>query len=48
MNVACGDQVTLNEMVNVLRQVSGNNISANYGPQRIGDVLHSKASIERI
>ena len=48
MNVACGDQVTLNEMVNLLRQVSGNNISANYGPERIGDVLHSKASIEKI
>jgi UDP-N-acetylglucosamine 4-epimerase len=47
-NMACGDQVTLNEMVEMLKELSGKNISANYGPERVGDVKHSKASIEKI
>lgn len=48
MNMACGDQVTLNEMVDLLKEISGKNISAQYGPERKGDVRHSKASIEKI
>jgi UDP-N-acetylglucosamine 4-epimerase len=47
-NMACGDQITLNEMVEMLRGISGSNIQANYGPERVGDVKHSKASIEKI
>lgn len=48
MNMACGDQVTLNEMIEMLNVISGKDISANYGPERKGDVKHSKASIEKI
>lgn len=48
MNMACGDQVTLNEMIEMLKVISGKDISANYGPERKGDVKHSKASIEKI
>ncbi|MCF8427088.1 MAG: SDR family oxidoreductase [Bacteroidia bacterium] len=48
MNMACGDQVTLNEMVDMLKEISGKDISAMYGPERKGDVRHSKASIEKI
>jgi UDP-N-acetylglucosamine 4-epimerase len=48
MNMACGDQVTLNEMIEMLNQISGKSISANYGPERKGDVKHSKASIDKI
>jgi UDP-N-acetylglucosamine 4-epimerase len=48
MNMACGDQVTLNEMVAMLKEISGKDIVAQYGPERNGDVRHSKASIERI
>ena len=48
MNMACGDQVTLNEMVDMLNQISGKSITANYGPERKGDVKHSKASIDKI
>lgn len=48
MNMACGDQVTLNEMVEMLKDKSGKNISPIYGPERKGDVRHSKASIEKI
>jgi UDP-N-acetylglucosamine 4-epimerase len=48
MNVACGDQVSLNELVQLLQFESGIEIIANYAPERIGDVKHSKASINKI
>ncbi len=48
MNMACGDQVTLNEMINILKIISGKDIGAYYGPERKGDVRHSKASIDKI
>jgi UDP-N-acetylglucosamine 4-epimerase len=47
-NVACGDQISLTEMVGILNTISGNNIEAIYGPERVGDVKHSKASIDKI
>jgi UDP-N-acetylglucosamine 4-epimerase len=47
-NVACGDQVTLNEMVDMLRQITGKDIHPVYGPERIGDVKHSNADITKI
>jgi UDP-N-acetylglucosamine 4-epimerase len=47
-NTACGDQVTLLEMVDMLRQISGKDIQARFGPERPGDVKHSKASIGKI
>jgi UDP-N-acetylglucosamine 4-epimerase len=48
MNVACGDQISLNGLVNLLNDFSGTNISANYLPERKGDVKHSKADISKI
>ena len=47
-NVACGDQVSLNEMVKMLQTISGREIEAVYGPERAGDVKHSKADISKI
>ncbi|MDB4902477.1 MAG: NAD-dependent epimerase/dehydratase [Mucilaginibacter sp.] len=47
-NVACGDQVTLNEMVAYLKKITRKDITVNYGPERIGDVKHSKADISKI
>ncbi len=47
-NMACGDQVTLNEMITMLNQLSGRQIKPIYGPERKGDVKHSKASINKI
>lgn len=47
-NVACGEQVSLNEMVEMLRQITGREIEVMYGPERPGDVKHSKADISRI
>ena len=39
-NVACGDQVTLNEMVQYLQRMTGKNINPVFGPERSGDVRH--------
>jgi UDP-N-acetylglucosamine 4-epimerase len=47
-NVACGDQVSLNEMVDILRDISGKDLRAQYAPERAGDVKHSRASIDKI
>lgn len=47
-NVACGEQVDLNEMVDMLRQITGKDIQPLYGPERPGDVKHSKADISKI
>lgn len=48
MNMACGDQVTLNKMIDILNELSGQKIKPVYGPERKGDVKHSKASIDKI
>lgn len=47
-NVACGDQVSINEMIDILRKISNRNLEVRYGPERMGDVRHSKASIDKI
>ena len=47
-NVACGEQTSLNEMVEMLKQISGKDLHPVYGPERVGDVKHSKADIEKI
>ena len=47
-NVACGDQVSLNEMIDMLKDISGKDISAIYAAERPGDVKHSKADISKI
>jgi UDP-N-acetylglucosamine/UDP-N-acetylgalactosamine 4-epimerase len=48
MNVACGDQISLNELVELLGEISGSEMTANYLPERKGDVKHSKADISKI
>jgi UDP-N-acetylglucosamine 4-epimerase len=47
-NVACGDQISLNQLVELLQKISGKKIIPHYAPERKGDVKHSKASIEKI
>lgn len=47
-NVACNDRVTLNEMVSILKEISGKEIEPIYGPERPGDVRHSEADINKI
>jgi UDP-N-acetylglucosamine 4-epimerase len=47
-NVACGDQISLNEMVMLLRNISTKSIEIKYSTERKGDVKHSKASIVKL
>lgn len=47
-NVACGDQISLIEMVQILQEISGKALEAVHGPERAGDVKHSKASIAKL
>lgn len=47
-NVAVGDQISLNEMIEDLQEISGKDIKPIYGPERPGDVKHSKADISKI
>lgn len=48
-NVACGDQITLNEMVKLLCDFSQNSdVEVKYGLERIGDIKHSKANINKL
>ena len=47
-NTACGDQVTLNEMVGMLEDISKKKVAVVYGPERPGDVKHSRADISKI
>jgi UDP-N-acetylglucosamine 4-epimerase len=47
-NVACGDQISLNEIIENLNEITNKNINPIYGPEREGDILHSKASISKL
>ena len=44
-NTACNDQVTLNQLVKYLADMTGNDAKVTYGPERPGDVRHSFADI---
>ena len=46
-NVACGDQVTLNEMIVMLQSIAKKENQPIYGPERPGDVRHSRAQITK-
>jgi len=48
LNMACGAQVSLNEMVLMLQEISGKDLNPVYRQERVGDVKHSKASIKKI
>jgi UDP-N-acetylglucosamine 4-epimerase len=47
-NVACGNQISLNEIIGIVCKIENKNISPIYREERRGDVKHSKASIEKI
>lgn len=46
-NVACGERFTLNELLDVLRELIGSTLEATYEPMRQGDVRDSLADIGR-
>jgi nucleoside-diphosphate-sugar epimerase len=45
MNVATGVRITLNEVVEVLREITGYSGPVAYAPERAGDIRHSLADI---
>lgn len=47
-NVACGGQYTLNETLDILREIIGCDIKAIYEDERMGDIKHSYASIDKL
>jgi UDP-glucose 4-epimerase len=46
-NVACGQRITLNELVRQLRELTGSEVEPIYDSPRIGDVQHTLADISR-
>jgi UDP-glucose 4-epimerase len=46
-NIACGDRISLNRLLDDLRQIIGVEIEANYVEARPGDVKHSLADISK-
>ena len=47
VNVATGSRISLNRLFEVMRDLTGSTVSANYGPARHGDVNDSLADITR-
>jgi len=47
INIACGESITLNQLVNRINEILGTNIRPIYTEPRPGDVRHSLASINR-
>ena len=43
-NVATGEKTSLNDLVNVLSEITGNKAEVTYGPEREGDIVHSLAN----
>jgi UDP-N-acetylglucosamine/UDP-N-acetylgalactosamine 4-epimerase len=47
-NVACAEEISLNQMVSDFQRISGKGIHPIYGPNRFGDIKHSRADIQKI
>jgi nucleoside-diphosphate-sugar epimerase len=47
MNVACGEQRTLNDFVQQVRRAVGSNLEPIFAEPRIGDIAHSFADITK-
>ena len=46
-NVACGDRITVNSMLQQINKITGKDISPVYAEPRAGDIKHSQADITR-
>ncbi len=47
MNIAYGQRASLNQIIDMLNELTRQNLSTQYGPERAGDVRHSHANIQR-
>ena len=46
-NIACGERISLNELVQILGTFAGRKVEPIYAPHRPGDIKHSLAGIEK-
>lgn len=46
-NIACGESISLNDVVQLLSNISGKKLDVKYENERRGDIKHSLASIEK-
>jgi UDP-N-acetylglucosamine 4-epimerase len=46
-NIACGEQTSLNELFQHIKEIAGSDLAPIYGPERAGDVKHSLADITK-
>ena len=46
-NIACGDRITLLDLVATINGIVGKNIAPKFDPPRPGDILHSQADITK-
>jgi len=47
MNIACGDETSLNDLVNILKEISDKDITPEHVAARLGDVPHSRADVSK-
>ncbi|MHC4221761.1 MAG: SDR family oxidoreductase [Planctomycetota bacterium] len=45
VNIACGQAVTINQIIDMINELTGNNVKPTYVDSRAGDVKHSLADI---
>lgn len=45
MNLACGERISLNDLVREINRALGTDVQPHYEPTRVGDVMHSLADI---
>jgi nucleoside-diphosphate-sugar epimerase len=46
-NIACGDRITVNSMLQLVNKITGKDITPIYGDPRPGDIKHSQANIHK-
>lgn len=46
-NVAVGEQTSLNQLFEMIKEIAGSDLASKYGPERKGDVKHSLADISK-
>ena len=47
-NIACGDRITVNSMLQQINKIAGKDITPIYADPRAGDIKHSQADIKRV
>ena len=48
VNVASGEPTSLDQLVDVLCRVVGHPLVVHHGPERVGDIRHSRADVDRL